>query len=148
MFCLFYVIISGCKQFAYNAFDVIPDIAGFGKRSSICDCKRYIKQSCQCLDQIGFSTSGWSNHKHIGFFDFNFIGIVCKYSFIMIVNGHRHYFFCIFLSNYIRIQAFFDFMRCRYTADIKYLFGDFFICFFFRLSFFLFNSLFFWNFIL
>ena len=102
----FYIIICCSKKFTYYTFDIIAYVACFSKCSRICNREWHIQKFCQCLNQICLTTTCWSNHKHVGFFDFDTIIFrLCHNTFIVIVNCYGHYFLCVFLSNYIFIKA-------------------------------------------
>ena len=128
MLSLLHIIISRCKQFGNNTFNIITNISCFCKRSRIGNRQRNIKQFGQCFDQIGLSASGRSDHQHIGFFNCDLIHGICCYTFIMVVNGNGHYLLGIFLTDHIFIQGSLDLMRCRNLLEIQDWF--FLFCFF------------------
>ena len=131
MLCPFHIIICSSQKLGYYTLYIISDIASLCKRSCISNGKRYVQKLCKGFYQISLSASGRSDHKHIGFLNFNLIHGICSYSFIMIVNSYRHYFLGFLLSYHILIQCFFDLMRCRNIFQIQ----NRFFCLFFLLFF-------------
>ena len=126
-----HIIICRCQKFGNNALYIIANITGFCKRSGICNCKRHIQKFRQGFNQIGFTASGWSDHQHIRFLNFNLIHCICRHTFIVIVNRYRHYFLGFLLTDHILVKGFFDLMGSRNIFQIQNRFFLFLFLFFF-----------------
>ena len=120
MLCFLHIIVCCCKKLGYHALDIIADIAGFCKRSCICNGKRHLQQLGEHFYQICLTASCRSDHQHIGFLDFNIIHSVCSNSLIMIIYSYRHNLLGIFLTDHIFIQCGLDLMWCRNILKIDH----------------------------
>ena len=120
MLCTIHIVIGCRKQLGYNALDIVSDIPRFRQRRRVRNGKRYVQKPRKRLYQICFARTGRPNHKHIGFFNFNLILPVAADSLIMVIHRYGHYFFCVFLPDYIIVQLRLDFMRRRDRLNIKY----------------------------
>ena len=131
MLCPFHIIVSSRQKFGNNTLDIITNISGFRKRSGIRNSKGHIQQFRKCLYQISFTTSGRSDHQHIRLCNLHTIFTVVgrKNSLIMIIHSDRYYFFGMFLTNHIFIQAGFNLMWRRNILHRKTFFR--FLCFLF-----------------
>ena len=119
MLSLLNIIISCRKKLRNNALDIITNVPGFCKGSRICDRKRHIQKFRKCLDQISLTTSGRSDHQHIGFLDCDFIHCIGRNTFIMIINGNGHNLFRILLSDHIFIKCCLDLVWCGNLFQIE-----------------------------
>ena len=73
MLCPFYVIVCCCQKLGYNALNIVSDISCLCQRCSVCNSKRYVQKSGQCLYKIRLTTAGRPDHQHVGLLDLHII---------------------------------------------------------------------------
>ena len=90
---------------------ILTHISCFCQRSGICNGKRHIQKSCQCLGKQRLTGACWPQHQDIALLQLHIQISGCSHSFIMVVNRYRKCFFRFILSNHIIIQDCMDFLR-------------------------------------
>ena len=131
MLCFLHIIICCSKKLGDHTLNIVTNIACLCKRSSICNSQRHVQKSGKSFYQVGLSTSGRSDHQHIGLLYLNLIHSVCSHTLIMIIDSNRHYFLGSLLTNYIFVKACLDLMWCRDLLKINLWPGIFFFLLYF-----------------
>ena len=108
--CSVNIIISSLNDFQKNILNIFTYISCLCQGSGVCNGKRYIQKSCQCLGKKCLTGTSWSKHKDIALLKLYIQIPGSSNTFVMIVYSNRKCFLGLILSDYIVVQNCMDFL--------------------------------------
>ena len=108
--CSVNIIISSLDDLQKNILNIFTYISCLCQGSGVCNGKRYIQKSCQCLGKKCLTGTSWSKHKDIALLKLYIQIPGSSNTFVMIVYSNRKCFLGLILSDYIVVQNCMDFL--------------------------------------
>ena len=132
--CTFNIIICRLNNLQKNILNILANIACLCESSGICDGKRNIQKSCQCLCKKRLTGTCRTKHQNITLLQLHIQIFGSKNSLVMIVNSYRKCLLGIILADDIFVQNAVNLFRfqkvdpcfviCFMVIHIKFFFHD------------------------